>query len=395
MTAAPRVCALMVVRNEADILPINLEHHFSIGIEHVLAIDNGSSDETPDILEQFAREGRLTWRRDAGAYRQSALTTELARAAVRRGAQWVLPIDADEFWSAPGGSLPAILGECQAGALSVEVINFVQRRDQQRQRPEALLFATRRAPIPIGPLEAVRDLVENGDHAFVEVKYPPKHVSRASPGIEIGIGNHQVSTADGARPEATDRIVCLHVPLRSRETLEGKVEHGARLAALGLDPAQGWHVLRWRRLRAGGALDGEWCANSYEGTVLDVRGRPRSLVFDPALRDLVRPWVDRYSPAGAGRDPGIDWAEVDELKLTVQRGLLAALRVESGVREELAAAHARLAALQEELFQKVGDANTVIRDLQTEMHRKIKDANEVIDMLQARLASEPPKVSTE
>jgi glycosyltransferase involved in cell wall biosynthesis len=389
MTERPHISALMVVRNEADILPINLLHHFSAGIDHVFAVDNGSSDETPDILEQFAREGRLTWRRDTGTYRQSALTTELARHAHQQGADWVIPIDADEFWHAPDGSLAEILSESQAGALLVDVINFVQRRDQQRAGPDCLLYATRRAPIPIGPLEAIRDHVENREYGFVEMKYQPKYVSRASAAIEIDIGNHHVHAVDGAAHEPTDRILCLHVPLRSRETLEAKVEHGERLAALGLDPMLGWHVLRWSRLRAD-ELDAEWRANSYDGNHLDVFGRAHPLVFDPSLRDLVRPWIDGEGVASACGQDGTGHTEIEELKRTIQRQLQAALRVESRVREELAATHARIGELQQELFQKVGEANVVIRDLQVQMHTKIKQANEVIDLLQARLASESP-----
>jgi len=391
MTVRPRICALMVVRNEADILPVNLRHHLSTGIEHVFAVDNGSADETPDVLEQFAREGLVTWRRDEGGYQQAALTTRLAHEARRHGADWVVPIDADEFWHAPGGSLSDVLASTPAGSLLVEVINFVQRRDQLTARPAVLLTATRRAAIPIGPLEAVRDRVERGDCGFVEMKYQPKHVSRTSAALEIAIGDHHVSGVAG--PVApTDRIVCFHLPLRSRQTLTEKVEHGERLAAQHFDPVQGWHVLRWRRLHAEGELDREWRANSYEGDSLDVFGRPHSLVFDPALRDLVRPSM---APEYRAESTDESRRELDDLKATIQRQLQAALHLESGVRTELAAAQARIAELQHELFEKVSEANRVIHDLQAEMHTKIQDANEIIATLHAQLAPDTTKMTSD
>src|SRR5262249_47821193 len=92
------VAGLMLVRNEADILAINLRHHLRI-VDQLFVIDNGSSDDTPSILRRFARRfPQLRWTTDDGPYLQSKLLTRLAHDARVAGAHWVLPIDADEFW---------------------------------------------------------------------------------------------------------------------------------------------------------------------------------------------------------------------------------------------------------------------------------------------------------
>src|SRR5690242_3094531 len=192
MAVNPRVFGLMLVRNEADILRTNLLHHFAFGIEQFLIVDNGSTDGTDLALREMAKTGRVRWLAEPGPYHQSEITTELAREAYLRGADWVIPIDADEFWHVPDGDLPGVLRETRAGALRVRVVNFIQRREQIDRSPDALLHMTRRPPEQVGPLERIEELVETRRIGFVEILYPTKSVARASLALEIGLGNHSV-----------------------------------------------------------------------------------------------------------------------------------------------------------------------------------------------------------
>src|SRR5258708_3709562 len=146
-----KVFGLMLVRNEVDILRINVLHHLALGVDRFLIVDNGSTDGTGDVLRELAEGNRIDWNEEPGPYRQSEITTELARQAFEQGADWVIPIDADEFWYAPRGNLRQVLEQSTAGALQVEVINFVQRREQALPLQEALLSMTRRTSAPIGP----------------------------------------------------------------------------------------------------------------------------------------------------------------------------------------------------------------------------------------------------
>ena len=87
---AVKVAALMIVRNEEDILPINLAHHLALGIDEFWIIDNGSTDGTTRTLQKLARRGvPIRWHRDDGPFSQSEMTTALARDAWRAGADWV------------------------------------------------------------------------------------------------------------------------------------------------------------------------------------------------------------------------------------------------------------------------------------------------------------------
>jgi predicted O-methyltransferase YrrM len=285
-----QIFGVMVVRNEADILAVNVAHHLALGIDYFLIADNGSSDGTTSLLEELGRDGRVRWTSADGVFHQSEVTTALAREAFLRGADWIVPIDADEFWHAPRGNFREVLERSSAGALQVAVVNFIQRREQETASTEGLLGMTRRTLRPVGPIERIEAMVESREAAFVEILYPPKHVSRATLALEIGQGNHSVTGVSGLF-EMTEDIVCLHAPLRARSVLEAKVDRNRPVDHLELYLELAWHVRRWRRLAAEGMLDREWAANSYSGESLDVYGRNHPVVFDPRLRDVVAPWI--------------------------------------------------------------------------------------------------------
>jgi hypothetical protein len=399
-----QVFGLMMVRNEADILRINLLYHLALGIDQFLIVDNGSTDDTPEILEELSRDtGRVHWTRDEGPYRQSEITTGLAHKAHQRGADWVVPIDADEFWHAPGGDLRGVLEQTDAVALKVQLVNFVQRREQLEATPDGLLHLTRRVALPVGPLERVADLVRTRQAGFVETMYSPKYISRPSPTLEIGMGNHTVNGLAGS-PAATDEIVCLHAPLRARSSLEVKmVDHGRRVDDLAL-PGQGWHVIRWHRMEQEGALELEWRANSYQDDCLDVYGLSHHLVYDPRLRDVVAPWVARHSgqtpvssesprPRSEGGEAGVaavipEAARGDRAALlqTIHEQYSAHVRAiqqladDSGaeLRARAGERDAIIRGLQAELHEKVGEANRVIADLQAEMHGKVGERDQLL-----------------
>jgi Glycosyl transferase family 2 len=341
------IYGVMMVRNEADIIALTIRHHLAHGVDRMLVVDNGSSDGTDCVLEELNRDSRVQWTRSNGKFRQADITTELAREAFLRGAEWVLPIDADEFWFAPGNDFRAVLHESTAGSLEVEIVNFIQRREQHEANAGALLSMTRRAIPPTGTPEQAVELVQSHDIGFVEFPYPPKCISRASISLQIGQGNHSVAGVVGPQEE-TDRIICLHAPLRARSVLESKVDHGRRADEVAQDLVQAWHVRRWRRLAEEGQLDREWAANSYQDDQLDVYGRRHPVIFDPRLKVVLEPWIEDGVAGGQTTsrsfpslplqlrpEASIDQSEL-ALRVQQQETGIAFLRSEIGRREQVA-----------------------------------------------------------
>jgi Glycosyl transferase family 2 len=284
-----RIVAVMVVRNEAELLPVNVRYHAAQGVSEFRIVDNGSSDATSERLRELARSLNILWTRDAGPYHQSEIVTGLAAEACRDGADWILPIDADEFWSAGNRSLAQALEASTAGAIEARVVNFVQDRSSRGHDDTALLTMTNRVSV-LHPYHLSRDLVESRQIAFVEMEYPAKWLPRASRQLQIRAGAHAVEGAPG-HPAVSSEVVCLHAPIRSRRVLDARAEHGRRLMEVGYPAEHGWQNQRWHRLQAEGELDSEWQANSAHQGCLGLEPRRTQVVFDPRLRDAVRRWI--------------------------------------------------------------------------------------------------------
>ncbi|MHB1130995.1 MAG: glycosyltransferase [Chloroflexota bacterium] len=285
------VFGVMVVRDEVDIIEVNIRYHLSLGVQRLLIIDNGSTDGTRSILEHLSEsDSRVSWRPDDGPLHPSQLTTALAREAFCLGAKWIMPIDADEFWYPTGISLGQLLEATDAGALSVQVVNFVQRREQRLSAPGALGYVTMRVAEPVGPVEACERLVSEKKISYVQAVCPIKWLSRASAALTIDGGNHSVQGFVGPS-RCCPQLTVMHAPLRAMSVLKAKAEHGRHVVEAGFLSGDSWHLRRWWQLEQQGELDDEWRANSYEGDSLDVFGNQQPVVYDPRLRDALRPWL--------------------------------------------------------------------------------------------------------
>lgn len=88
---------ILFVRNEEDILPYSLPHAIE-QFDFILAVDNLSTDSTKEILNYYSIDFSTNIHEK---YQFSDVMTNLALLAGERGADWIVPFDADEFWYAP------------------------------------------------------------------------------------------------------------------------------------------------------------------------------------------------------------------------------------------------------------------------------------------------------
>lgn len=138
----------IVVRNEAEIIREVISHHLDQGVSRVIVIDNGSTDGTTDILDDFARAGVADLIRRDGMFYQTEWSAELVHIAQERYApDWVIAPDADEFIVPPGGETLERHLERQTEARVIEChrVNLFPTRDDflaGRWR-ESVLYRTR------------------------------------------------------------------------------------------------------------------------------------------------------------------------------------------------------------------------------------------------------------
>jgi glycosyl transferase family 2 len=366
-----KIFGVTLVRSEADIIAVTIRYHLQLGLDGVFVLDNASSDGTDKILMRLARaDDRIRWTRHEAEYQQAELTTGLAQEALRAGADWIVPFDADEFWYAPCRPFRQVLASSNAGALRAQVLHYIQAREQSRRSPEALLTITRRAPRTIGPPDHGRALVEAQKIGYVEAMYSPKWISRVSMNLEISAGNHSAGNLAG-QPETTMELVCLHAPIRSRDTLVLKAAQSRRLEAARRPPADGWHTHRVRRLLEEGSIDAEWAANSYKDDALDVYGTQRPVVFDPTLRDAVAPFLV-HTPVGlTDQNPSETHGHRATWQRTIVQNFLTNLHDDAlsrtewavGLDEQLARARRVLANLEAQVASRTAWAKTLDEEL--------------------------------
>lgn len=94
-----RIVTVSMVRNESDVIELFVRHHLKF-VDHMLIVDHLSCDETPKILRALCDEGAplsiVEERRSALEQRET--TTRMIRRAIDEfGADWVVPLDCDEF----------------------------------------------------------------------------------------------------------------------------------------------------------------------------------------------------------------------------------------------------------------------------------------------------------
>jgi hypothetical protein len=92
--------AAIIVRDEAPYLEEWLAFHQLLGCEHFYIYDNGSIDNTAELLAPYVRDGRVTltpWPRYEQAMRYQTLAFAHAICSYGADWRWMMFIDVDEF----------------------------------------------------------------------------------------------------------------------------------------------------------------------------------------------------------------------------------------------------------------------------------------------------------
>lgn len=238
-----------MVKDEADILPTMIRHLLAEGVDHLIIADNNSTDGTTEHLHDFIAHGApLTYVHDPEiGYRQSEKMTRLAHMAGAMGADWVLPVDADELWFSPHGRLCDVLATAREPVQWVEGYYHIPHPDDDATETD--------------PVRRMRHRRQGRDCPQSKVCF------RYHPEVWIYPGNHDV-TRPGAR--GLGNVAFREFQYRSFEHFCRKLRNGkiAYDAAPELSVDLGIH---WRRM--GGMTDEElareWDAYLQTPTVYD------------------------------------------------------------------------------------------------------------------------------
>lgn len=252
------VFGISMVRDEADVVGQTVTKMLA-QVDEVIVADNGSVDGTREILD--ALPIIVVDDRERGYY-QSQKMSMLAQLAGDKGADWVVPFDADERWYSPfSGRIADLLDGIAPQWLtaSAQLFDHVATAadDSSESDPLKRIGWRRRKALPL-----------------------PKVACRVRPDLVIDQGNHG-ATYDGGTTCFADQLVVRHFPYRSREQFIRKARNGAEAyRATDLPATFGAHWREWGDLLDAQGEDA--LGGVFEQWYFSAHPRAdRSLIFDP------------------------------------------------------------------------------------------------------------------
>jgi Glycosyl transferase family 2 len=276
MSAWSGVLALtLVVRDEEDVLPANLDYHLAQGVDVVLAVDHGSSDRTPEILGEYERTGRVRAFRDEDrAHDQVTRVNRLLRiAAEEHRADWVIHCDADEFWMPLAGSLRDVFAAVpeRYGYVVANRTNFVPVVRDDGAFLERMVVRERRS------------LNLRGDDL------EPKVAQRPAAAESVAPGNHSLEEPVMDPAPDIGAVEVLHFPNRSLEQFERKVLNTGIGYELLRDRAPGIGIdqLALLDMQRQGKLRDYYLAQCADPSETEHRVDARELLVDDRLQSFV------------------------------------------------------------------------------------------------------------
>lgn len=267
-----KLIGILLQRDEIDIVLFNALHHLNyVGLDRLIVGDNGSTDGSKEALQKFEKaDPRLIVIDMPGDFEQALRVNELYQLAINLGADWVLPLDADEFLPMKRPELLEALADADT-AVEMELINFVQRRSALYMRLRNLASILYSAPISGSKAEAMV-LVNSGVIGYVEAAYPSKYLWRANKHITLMKGNHG---ADIGLENVSKCIALYHAPLRYKSSIVSRIARIARLE--NGSPSTSWHIKRLADVD----IEEEWSLNSYKRGCIDANGKKHQLELNP------------------------------------------------------------------------------------------------------------------
>jgi glycosyl transferase family 2 len=266
-----------MVRNEGDVIEAFVRHHAEI-FDELVVVDHRSIDGTGETLEALVREGLpLEVRSESSpVHRQSAVLTALMREAAKaRGADWVVPLDADEFLVAPGGGVREALARLpDERPVAVDMRFYVPTPDDPTDEPNVLRRVQHRRELEGGLWR--RKLLAPSRWAGNSRYF----LSQGSHVLVDGV------TREFVRTSLPEGLVLAHFPVRSAQQFARKVLGGwPRHVARPERAPDG--AFQWRRAFDDVVAGGELTPRQIQAIAFDYAMREADATPEPVDRDAL------------------------------------------------------------------------------------------------------------
>jgi hypothetical protein len=254
-----------IVKDEARYLDEWIRFHLAIGVEHIFLYDNGSTDDTAEVIRPFVRDNLVTvipWPHFDIERSTQCLAYAHAIAVNRGRYRWLACIDVDEFlFPVEAPSLPELLEDYQdVPALAVYWVIFGTSGHEEYQPRGVLDSYVLRQRIGNGPQGRTRTNFKSiVQPAQIEAVLSAHQFRSAQPTLDE---TRQPVLEDKFKAVSIDRVRINHYYTKSASEWRAKLARsGAR--ALGYDKRQ----RRENVLQSYGPLDVE------DRLIISVRDR--------------------------------------------------------------------------------------------------------------------------
>lgn len=242
---------MLGVKDEVELIAGCIAHLRAIGVRAIRVLDSGSTDGTIELIKGPLAGPDLTLTRHSDQDPDAAAWSRTAAALGRgSGADWILFLDADEFWIPARGTLDSIAGLDALDLVIVDRFN-VPLDAQGLRTPDRGLPADAGLDLIVESLPGFRaHLEQNPGTPWIRIVPAPKVLARAGRIEHVTDGFHDILPTPGPplRRGRADDVLVAHVPFTTLRRFSAKVENVRQIFAVhdaycGTDIA--WH---WRRL---------------------------------------------------------------------------------------------------------------------------------------------------
>ncbi len=268
-----------MVKNEGDIIETFCRYYAQF-VDGIIITNHRSVDATPAIIDKLIKEGLpiQMFEHNAVTCDQSSVMTSMMRGAVRKfDADWVLPLDADEFLYTPKSE-------------KIKDVISEKGRDKYLQIPWRTYIPEDNSDKGKGKsiLEKIEHRLKEETSPYFKAAIPSNFAARRK--YRLSFGNHLLLKGLRKRKlrsyEVPENLLIGHFPVRSREQLASKV-FGGWLSQLSSPERSGDQTDHWRRLFRRFLLEKEVLEESVRDLAIgylnpshDSRNKVE-LVYDP------------------------------------------------------------------------------------------------------------------
>jgi len=397
-TTAPNeisVIGLMLLKDEWPLCAVSISHLLSGHVDTLWVADHGSGPETRRGLEQLRRlwgDRLQVLRFNEVEHWQEAATGVLLQACDAKADDWIYVVDADEFvLTEPGTTLRTLLlgMDDETAVIRYEVHNWISTTDFDEHSLDSYrALVHRSSPEHFeSKNETPGDEIRAGTLNYFDLRFLSKVMFRRGASSWPANGAHSLKGPN--LPEelkiAPTELRVAHLPMLTRERLEGRAKRGKYLRAAGFPKTHGWQSQMLYEISKDDALDSFWEHHSIGYGSNSVGFKPPTSRFDDDLIKALVPTLGMLA-GQLGRRLDLDASQSDVpegaaddslIPMTTSIGAVRSIQVVAndlsarviqitGERDELVA---ELVAVRDELVAE-RDALIVDRDnREREQHR--------------------------